>query len=490
MAIKLNSLYGKVSGIFLLVLLGLGGVQLHLYLQTSIEFAAETDQKLNRQLAADLAKRFSPYLDEHFDKEAIGHTFQELMVMNPRVEIYLVDEGGQLLAYFADPEKIKRMSIDMAPVHAFLASDHPNLPLYGDDPRSPERRKPFSATPVQIGGAQSGYLYVILGGEQYDSVSSMLADSYIAKTGASVLGWAFVAAGLAGLLFFFLLTKRLRSVTATVSRFAEGDYQQRVEPGSDDEIGQLGRTFNQMADRLVESMAKMKMNDALRRELVANVSHDLRTPLASIQGYLETIFMKENEIDEERRQQFLDIIYQNTTMLNRLVGELFELSKLDARQSEPEKEPFSLIELAQDTVLDFQPRAEKQGVLLEADFSPELPFAHGDIAMIERVLTNLVENALRHTPAGGRILLQITAGENALRCEVMDSGQGIASEDLPHIFDRFYRGEKGRQHKGGTGLGLAIAQKIIEAHGGEISAASTQGEGATFCFSLPTISAK
>ncbi|MFT7692784.1 MAG: hypothetical protein ACI8P2_001406, partial [Candidatus Latescibacterota bacterium] len=120
MAIKLNSLYGKVSGIFLLVLLGLGGVQLYLYLQTSIEFAAETDQKLNRQLAANLAERFKPYLEERFDKEAIGHTFQELMVMNPRVEIYLVDEEGQLLAYFAEPEKIKRMSIDMEPVHTFL----------------------------------------------------------------------------------------------------------------------------------------------------------------------------------------------------------------------------------------------------------------------------------------------------------------------------------------------------------------------------------
>ena len=107
-------------------------------------------------------------------------------------------------------------------------------------------------------------------------------------------------------------------------------------------------TFNQMADSLVESMAKMKMNDALRRELVANVSHDLRTPLASIQGYLETLFMKEGELDAERRQQFLDIIYQNTTMLNKLVAELFELSRLDARQHEPEPEPFSLSELAQD----------------------------------------------------------------------------------------------------------------------------------------------
>ncbi len=486
--IKFNSLYGKVSGIFLLVLLGLGGMQLHLYLQTSIEFAAETDQKLNRSLAHDLAERFKPNLEEHFDKEAIGQTFQELMVMNPRVEIYLIDEQGQLLAYFAAPEKIKRMSVDMAPVHAFLSAEAPPLPIYGDDPRSPERRKPFSATHVNIGGTQQGYLYVILGGEQYDSVNAMLEGSYIAKTGAALLGWTLLAGGLGGLLLFFLLTKRLRTMTATVARFAQGDYEQRVVPGAHDEIGQLALTFNQMADSLVESMAKMKMNDALRRELVANVSHDLRTPLASIQGYLETIFMKEGELDEERRQQFLNIIYQNTTMLNKLVAELFELSKLDAQQHAPTLEPFSLSELAQDTVLDFQPRAEKKGVLLQADFSPELPLASGDIAMIERVLTNLIENALHHTPAGGRIALNLKQEGDQIAVEVTDSGQGIAAADLPHIFDRFYRVEKGRTHSGGsggTGLGLAIAQKMIEAHGGQIKVESQEGEGAAFRFALP-----
>lgn len=484
---KVNSLYGKVSAIFLLLLLIIGAVQLRVFLQTSMEFAAEADQKLNHDLARDLAKHFEPFLADSLDEVGIGHSFHDLMVMNPRVELYLIDEAGGLLAYFADPAKIKRMAVSIAPVKTFLQADgNAPMPIYGDDPRSLDKRKPFSATPVLIGGQQQGYLYVILGGEEYDSVSAMLENSYIVKTSASFLGWVFAGALMAGLLLFFLLTRRLRSMTATVDQFARGDYQQRIAVGSSDELGQLGRSFNQMADALVESIASIKMNDALRRELVANVSHDLRTPLASIQGYLETIFMKKEELDEERRQQFLDIIYQNTTMLNRLVGELFELSKLDAKQSEPEIEPFSLAELVQDTVMDFRPQADEHGVVLKAEYPQNLPLVRGDIGMIARVLTNLIENALHYTEAG-TVTVTLIGGTGSVEIRVEDTGRGIPPEDLPHIFDRFYRVEKGRSSTpGGTGLGLAIAQKIAAAHHSEIRVESQIDQGTTFYFALET----
>ena len=179
--------------------------------------------------------------------------------------------------------------------------------------------------------------------------------------------------------------------------------------------------------------------------------------LASIQGYLETIFMKKEDLDEERRQQFLDIIYQNTTMLNRLVGELFEFSKLDAKQSEPEIEPFSLAELVQDTVMEFRPQAEEHRIEIKAEYSQNLPLVRGDIGMIARVLTNLIENALHYTEQGTvTVLLADTPG--SVETRVQDTGRGIPREDQPHIFDRICRVEKGRSSApGGTGLGLAIA---------------------------------
>ena len=486
----LNSLYWKIATIFLVVLLVFGAVQLFVSLHTSVDFVAETDQKLNRGLARDLAERFAPFLADSLDYGAIEHTFHELMVMNPRVEIYLLDEEGSLLAYFAPPEKIKRTAVSIEPIKRFLqAGETTPTPIYGDDPRSPTRRKPFSATSVLIGGEQKGYLYVILGGEQYDSISSVLQGSYIVKNSAFAFGAVFLCTGLAGLVLFFLLTKRLRLMTSAVKRFESGDYRQRIAVGSDDEMGQLGQAFNQMAGTIASTMDRISQNDALRRELIANVSHDLRTPLASIQGYLETVLMKESELSLEERQRFLDIIYHNVTMLGRLVHELFELSKLDARQSEPQPEAFSLAELAQDVALDFQPQAKSESIRLDVDLPQDLPLVHADIGMIERVLANLIENALHYTPAGGRVAVELVPQADGVGVRGSDTGQGIAPRDLPHIFDRFYRAEKNRSRlAGGTGLGLAIARKIVEAHGGEIAVQSQVDVGTTFSFALTACS--
>ncbi len=481
----LNSLYGKLSAMFLVLLLVSGTALLTFLFYTSRDFVAETDQKLNRSLAEDLALRFQPFLKDSLNYGAIEHTFKELMVMNPRVEIYLLDSEGNLLAYFADPEKIKRMSVHIEPINAFLSTS-PSLPLYGDDPRSSNRKKPFSATPVLIGGTQPGYLYVILGGEQYDTASSMVRESYIVRSGILALIGIFLCTSLAGLLLFFLLTKRLRTVTGSVQKFAQGDYPQRVLVHSRDEIGQLGIAFNQMADTIISSMEKIRQNDVLRRELIANISHDLRSPLASIQGYLETVLMKESTLSLEQRRRFLNTVYHNVSMLSRLVNELFELSKLDARQVEPQTEPFSLAELAQDLILEFQPQAEEKRIRLHPPNSPNLPFVYADIGMIERALSNLLENALRYTPEGGDVTVKLTPLENSVQVCVQDNGQGISPEDLPFIFDRFYRADKSRaKNASSAGLGLAIAQKILEAHNSQICVQSEINTGTTFTFELP-----
>ena len=484
----MNSLYWKLSAIFLALLLLSGTALLMFSRRASGEFLSETEQKLNRTLARDLAQRFEPFLRDSLDHAAIEHTFHELMVMNPRVEIYLLDRSGNLLAYFADEEKIKRMAVDLKPVQKFLNSTVPaSFPIYGDDPRSPDRQKPFSAAPVLIGGNEPGFLYVILSGEQYDTIASMAGDSFILQTGAQVFGGTLLLTGVTGLLLFFLLTKRLRKVTSTVRKFEKGDFQNRAEIDSMDEIGQLGSAFNLMADAIVVSMEKIQQNDVLRRELIANVSHDLRSPLASIQGYLETVLMKETTLTPEKRREYLNTVYNNVSMLSRLVNELFELSKLDAKQVEPECEPFSIAELVQDMVLEFQPQAEEKLIQLRPILPSGVPFVHADIGMIERALSNLVENALDYTPKGGEVAVELTPDEGSVRIKVKDTGQGIEEGDLPHIFDRFYRADKSRSKlSGGTGLGLAIAQKIVEAHHTRISVASRVNQGTEFVFELPT----
>ncbi len=481
----MRSIYTKISAVLLVLLLGLALVQLAVWDRTFTGFVAETDQKLNRSLAADLAKKFSPHLADSLDYASIEHQFHELMVMNPRVEIYLIDRAGGLLAYFAKPEKINRMQVDIEPVLSFFAEGADHFPVYGDDPRSLAGRKPFSAVPVTIGDNKPGYLYVILGGEQYESTSSMVQDSYTLRNAAWMLSGTFILAGATGLVLFLWVTNRLRTVTRTVHQFSTGDHEARVVTKSKDEIAQLGTAFNQMADTLAENIRRLKANDDLRRELVANVSHDLRSPLASIQGYIETLAMKDADLTPEERQAFLTTVLNNVTTLGRLVTELFELSRLDAKQMQPQLEPFSVAELAQDAALKFQPQAEERSVDLAVEIPERLPLVFGDVSMIDRALSNLIENGVKFTPEGGRVAVVLNAESSGVSVSVSDSGEGIPAADLPFIFDRFYRGDKSRsKREGGTGLGLAIAQKLIQAHDSTLSVTSQINRGTTFSFSL------
>jgi len=479
-----SSIYGKISLIFLLLLIILGAVQIFLLIKFSSEFFTESDQKLNRNLAADLAAKFKPYLEDTLDYKSIAKSFQQMMVMNPRVEFYLLDSTGTILAYFADPEKIKRLQVSLGPIKHFLAAgDDLQMPLYGDDPRSEVRQKPISVTPINIGDEQSGYLYVILGGELHDSALSMVEDSYIFRTGAVALAVNFLITGIIGLILFFLLTRRLRLITTAVTDFEKGKYQTKIASNSQDEIGQLNEAFNKMAATIDANIEEIKNNDQLRRDLIANISHDLRSPLASVQGYLETILIKADKLGEEERRNYLEIVYKNIKRLSRLVEDLLELSKLDAKQIKPKPEQFSISELTQDVVLKFKPQAEKQHITIHTNFPIDIPIVEADIGMIERALSNLIDNALIYTPEKGEVSVEVQEIEKKVAVKVSDNGRGISENDLPHVFDRFYRGDKSRTTEG-TGLGLAITKKIIEAHHETITVQSHLNQGTTFQFVL------
>jgi len=434
-----NSLYGKISIVFLLLLLVLGIVQILFSVNSSMDFVRESDQKLNRNLAANLAKEFQPFLKDSIDYSGIKHTMHHLMVMNPRVEIYLLDQAGKILAFFAEPEKkVKREGVSVQPIERFLDSEE-QLPIMGDDPRHLGRKKIFSAAPVRIGNDIEGFMYVILGGEQYDSAAAMVKESYIIQTTAVNLSLTLIGAGIVGLILFGFLTKRFRKMKHAVRGFEEGDMQQRIDIDSEDEIGELGQAFNQMADTIVANMEELKRTDRLRRDLIANVSHDLRSPLASMQGYLETIQMKESSLGQEEKKKYLQIIYDNTLMLSRMVGELFELSKLDAMQIKPKIETFSIAELTQDVVMKYQPTAEKLQINLEAKLPESQPVVYADIGMIERALSNLIDNALQYTPENGSVEVKLTQENKHVRVDVSDTGCGIPKDEIPLVFERFYR---------------------------------------------------
>jgi signal transduction histidine kinase len=229
----------------------------------------------------------------------------------------------------------------------------------------------------------------------------------------------------------------------------------------------------------------MQEDEKLRRELITNISHDLRTPLASMQGYIETLMIKERELDDASRQRYLEIARKHAVHLGRLIQDLFELTMLDANRVAPEFEEFALTELIYDVVQEFELQAAECNVELAVDPPPSEVFVYADISLIQRVLENLVGNALKHTPVGGKVTILARTRADGVGVSVSDTGKGIPDEALPHVFDRYFQGQREAGiGNGSAGLGLAIAKRILELHNSTIRVTSERESGTRFDFDL------
>ena len=292
------------------------------------------------------------------------------------------------------------------------------------------------------------------------------------------LALAFVLAG--------SMTAVLARIRAGAARIAEGDLATRIETGARDELAELAADLNLMASRLDAAARQERRMEQSRRELIAAVSHDLRTPLAAIRATIEAI--TDGVVsDEETVRRYLRTMHEGTKELSRLIDDLFELSRIDAGALHLEPEPAALGDLVSDTLERMRPQADARGVILSGFAEIDLPPVVLDTRQIGRVLTNLVGNALRHTSSHGRVEVSARRDGPSVRVDVVDTGEGIAAADLPHLFERFYRGDKSRSREsGGAGLGLAICKGIVEAHGGAIWAEPVQPHGARFSFTLPS----
>jgi signal transduction histidine kinase len=485
-----RSLYSKLAAVLAALFFIVGLLFVGVTVFSTDMYQQEVNQKLNSSLAEQIVAEKLLMQDGQVNEEALEEIFHMLMVINPGIEIYLLDPEGNILTFSAPKGTVKRDRIDLKPIKRWLDRDT-TIPLMGDDPRDINRKKAFSAARISRQGDLEGYLYVILGGERYDSVVQKLKGSYILQLSAWMISAGLLFALITGLILFALLTGRLKRLAKVMDDFKRVGtakrivYQIKQGKRSADEIDRLGSTFKEMAKRIENQMEELKRSDELRRELIANVSHDLRTPLATLQGYIETMLIKGNEYTHEERQGYLETAIKHCQRLSKLVSELLELAKLDSSEIRVNFEPFSLPELVQDVVQKFKLKAEEKHIEIISNLEDELPFVNADIALVERALENLIENAIRFTPIDGTITIKLALKEDILT-QISDTGPGIPQEELPHIFKRFYRADLSRKgSEGHSGLGLAITQKIIELHQRTIHVKSSPGAGTSFTFSLP-----
>ncbi len=476
-----STLFWRISAVFLLILILLGLAYVTITAYSARKYFQETTQRLNAHVAEEMLKEVNPFVNGEINQEAVGKIMHSMMAVNPSLEVYLLAPDGQILKYVVLEKDVHLSRISLGPVKRFLNAEGETYVL-GDDPRNPGGQTIFSASEVRENGELLGYVYMVLASAEYENVSEALLGSYFLRIGTQAFIITLVGAFLIGLILIAILTRNLHKIIVTVRKFEKGDYQARIPVRGNSELSQLSRTFNHMADTILHNIEDLKEVDQLRRELIANVSHDLRSPLSVIHGYIETLLIKNEDLSPEKRQEYLEVVLKSSGRLKKLVADLFELSKLEARQVEIKREKFNINELLQDTVRQYQLMADEKGVEIKTELEKD-SMAEADIAMIQRVLQNLLDNAVKYSEENSNIRVCSTEKQGKLHISVVNSGATIPNEEIPHLFDRYYR--RGRDTGDSTGLGLAIVKKIVEIHDGEIEVSSSAEDATTFTVILP-----
>jgi signal transduction histidine kinase len=337
------------------------------------------------------------------------------------------------------------------------------------------------AVPVEVDGRSVGWVLFAEQPQRVGSVAGTLEGNFLDSMRSALL-WGGLAAVLVALILGAILARTIsrpiHELTGATQRMAEGELDIQVPVRTKDEVGELAASFNRMSSDL-------SLATRARRRLTADIAHDLRTPLSVILGYTEAL--SDNKL--EGTAETFEIMHQEAQHLSHLIDDLRLLSLADTGELPLNRRPTAPDELLQRTAAAHQPQAAAKNIELLVDAAPKLPEIDVDPERMVQVLNNLVSNALRHTPVDGRVTLSAAAQENKVLLTVADTGAGIPAQDLPYIFNRFYRGDQARSQNragnGESGLGLAIARSIVQAHGGKIAVDSTVGQGSIFTITLP-----
>lgn len=411
----------------------------------------------------------------------------EVLVVGPRGRALVATPGDSLVT------AVERLDVDLL---RRMAAEEWDFSTYPDKTNVDAYANRIFAVEV-IGDASSprGYLVASYRPVELDA-ALMEAHSGLMERQqllVKLLSGTLVLSGLAGLVLLVWTSRRISRLSAAMSDFTDGNLDRRVRAGGRDEIDDLGRHFNQMAGHIGQMVESLRQKEQFQRQLIANVSHDLRTPMASIQGNVEALRLRFDRLDDAQRARALETIGGNLAHLDRLVERMLVLSRLDAGQAVLQPEEFSIVELSESVLRRCEHLALPGGLRLALDAPARLPLVLADPLQVTQVLQNLVENAIKFNRPQGSVTVALAEAGGRVRVSVADTGQGIDAADLPHVFERFYTGDAARTRRGeapghlrhSSGLGLAIAAKVVEAHGSRLEVDSRPGEGATFSFHLP-----
>ena len=506
--IKMKNLYSQLVVTLLLVFSVFTLIMVTLLHVSQQYNQALANQQLHQYLAAELTKHIDFWPEQQLDVSAAEQAFKVMMMIGPAIELYIIDAQGQVLAFDAPDEIILRRTIELQPVHQFLrrsfASDSPialelNEVIMGNDPRSLTANKVFSAAPIWQQEQLQGYLYIIIGGQQYDAVWQSVWRNQ------RLMQWL-IAAGIALVVLMFITLLVFRQITQPLARLRGqlDAYQQsgfsdvlQFEPAISDDIAQLQQSLQSMAQRLASQLQQLQHTHQLRKELLVQISHDLRTPIAAQQAYLETMEWQQAQLSPEQMRTFLQQALQNGELLAQRVNEILALARLENNLEQLNLEPVELNEFAEHCVAKLAMLAQKQQVTLQFQPANQPIWLNMDRQKVERVVINLLENAIAHSRVNNQsaqadtealVQLQISCDQQQVTISVRDFGAGISEHQLADLFEPYLTNTAAQTDNAycatHLGLGLAICQRIVQLHHSQIQVQSILGQGAEFSFSL------
>lgn len=486
----MRGLYSKLSITLVLAFIVVACSLLLFTQHLTSNYQLEVEQKLHSNLAAHIVKDNSLFKNGKIDQAELKKAFHSMMILGPSFEFYIIKPDGHIDTFSATAGKVKRQSIAIQPIVDFLSNAN-LFPIVGDDPRSLHRQKIFSVAEIHDQDRLVAYLYIIIGGEIYDDVTDLLNSTHLTQLSLGILSAMLLFTLAVMPITFFLLTRPLKKLSQNVAHYSASGFVSDANPfrhwnpQSRDEVDILGHHFSDMAEALNEQYRKVRNTDELRRELVSHVSHDLRTPLSSLQGYLETWQIKHRELDTPDAEALIATALKNAQQMARLVEQLFELAHLDGDNVKLNKEPVTIAELAQDVIQQKSLAASNHSIKLDVSPKDTSIVVWADIQKLERVLHNLLDNAIRHCQSGDKVTVNLSQNTGSTTISVSDTGCGISEDDLPCVFDAHYRASNSATGvKINNGLGLAICARIIALHDSIIMVKSQLTKGTTFSFTL------
>lgn len=451
------TLTSRLTLLLLAAFIVLGGVLVHQSIRTADRYFQDVTQELSAPIAMYIAESRPPFRDGVFDAERFRELAATAMILNPSIEVYALDPAGRILAHGDDARPLARGRVDLAPLEQFMRPGAAEHPLLGDDPRDAAARRIFSAAAVGPPAKPWGYVYIILDSSTRQETTARAWPQHAPAFAGGGIAVILLAGFVVAALLFGRLALPLRSLAREVSEFEAAVLSRPSDARRPerDEIARLRQGFQRLRARITAQMQALQRADASRREWIAHLSHDLRTPLSTLQAHLETVLRRDGVASTSERREGLARALLHCTQIRRLLAELFESARLEAPTLELHVERFTLGELAQDAALGLRDTAGMKSVRIECEIDAADSTVNTDIGLLQRLIDNLLTNAIKAAPRGSVVVLGVRRGGDTIILTVSDRGVGPTAD----MFRVFNLAEDPATDA--SGLGLRIVVQIL-----------------------------